>query len=170
MGRLVFFTCAVVFAAVMAVRFIDSGVRVPTDVAVVQPPVASSPPRSSAGRIVSISRDGKGHFQVEARIDGRPIPFLVDTGASAIALRESAAVRAGIRVHERDYTIRVSTANGVTRGAPVRLASVDIDGVVVRDVQAVVQPDDVLPFNLLGMTYLSRVRFSYDHGRLVIEQ
>jgi aspartyl protease family protein len=165
MGQLLFVAIVVLVSALAAVRFVDTGTPAPKPTAGTQ---AAAP--VAGGRVVAIADDGRGHFQVRARVDGRPIDFMVDTGASAIALRESAAARLGIRPSERDYTIRVSTANGIAKGAPVILDVVDIDGVVVRDVRAIVQPDEALAFNLLGMTYLSRVRFSHERGRLVIEQ
>jgi len=169
MRQIVLLVLVVIAAAVLAGRIADSTVTL------APPPQAGAPAQATAttaasGRTVSIPRDERGHFKVQARVDGRPLEFLVDTGASMIALRESEAARLGIRPYERDYTIRVSTANGVTKGAPVTLGQVDIDGVVVRDVAAIVQPDEALPVNLLGMAYLSRVRFSHERGRLVIEQ
>lgn len=166
MRHIVILALVVVGAGVLAGRIADSTTPPPPGSAVAQ----AEPAKPAGGRTVSLPRDGQGHFKVQARVDGRPVEFMVDTGASMIALRESAAARLGIRPQQRDYTIRLSTANGVTRGAPVTLGQVDIDGVVVRDVPAVVQPDEALPVNLLGMAYLSRVRFSHDRGRLVIEQ
>src|SRR5688572_18493128 len=66
---------------------------------------APTPPASSAsGRTVTLQSDRRGHFQVDARVDGRSVEFLVDTGASVIALRESAAAKLGIHPTPRDYT------------------------------------------------------------------
>jgi aspartyl protease family protein len=95
---------------------------------------------------------------------------MVDTGASTIALRESAAARLGIHPMPRDYTVQVQTANGIGRAAMVELNSVEVDGIVVRNVRALVTPDSALSENLLGMSFLSRVKFSHDRGRLVLEQ
>jgi aspartyl protease family protein len=122
------------------------------------------------GRMVRLNSDGRGHFKVDARVDGRAVDFLVDTGASAVVLRESAAARLGIFVRPSQYTGRTQTANGVARYAPVKLNRVEVEGIVVRDVDAAVMSDDALQVNLLGMTFLSRVRFTYDRGRLVLEQ
>jgi aspartyl protease family protein len=130
----------------------------------------AAPAQSVNSRSVTIARDNRGQFMVEARVDGRRLQFMVDTGASMIALRESAAARLGIFPAPRDYTIRVQTANGVGRAAEVRLNSVEIDGIAVRDVRALVSPDSALGENLLGMSFLSRVRFSHDRGKLVLEQ
>ena len=54
--------------------------------------------------------------------------------------------------------------------ARVTLNRIDIDGITVRDVQAIVVPDDQLAVNLLGMSFLSRVKWSHDRGKLVLEQ
>ncbi len=132
---------------------------------------ASIQPPLDGSRTVSLTPDSRGHFQTDARVDGRDIGFLVDTGATVIALTETDAARIGIRPFSGDYTTNVSTANGSAKAAPARIASIDIGGVVVRDVDALVMPDKVLSQNLLGMTFLSRLkRFEYSGGRLVLEQ
>jgi aspartyl protease family protein len=126
---------------------------------------------TASGRTVTLQSDRRGHFQVDARVDGRAVDFMVDTGASVIALTESSAAKVGIRPLRSDYTSPVSTANGVVKGARTRLASVDIGGLEVRDVEAMVLPDNVLSENLLGLSYLSRLRrFEYANGKLVLEQ
>jgi aspartyl protease family protein len=118
-----------------------------------------------------IPRDRRGHFQVDGRVDGRRIAFMVDTGASVIALTTADAAALGIHPAQREFSVAMSTANGTVRAAPVRLDMVEIGGVVVRDVAAVVMPDMALSENLLGMSFLSRLRhFEYAEGKLVLEQ
>ena len=95
---------------------------------------------------------------------------MVDTGASLIALRASDAARLGFRPGPRDYSIRIGTANGEGRAALVQLGTVEIGTILVRDLPALVSPDEALGVNLLGMSFLSRVRWSHDHGNLIIEQ
>ncbi len=132
---------------------------------------ASMEPVQTGGRTVSLVADGRGHFQTDARVDGRDIGFLVDTGATVIALTEKDAARIGIRPFASDYTTTVTTANGPAKAASARIASIDIGGVVVRDVDALVMPDKALSQNLLGMAFLSKLkRFEYSGGRLVLEQ
>ena len=130
----------------------------------------TAPASSNGGRTVTLRSDSRGHFQVDARVDGRRVDFMVDTGASVIALRESSAARLGIHPTPRDYTAKAHTANGVAKAARVQLQRVDIDGITVRDVEAFVMPDDALGTNLLGMSFLSRVKWAHDKGRLVLEQ
>jgi aspartyl protease family protein len=137
--------------------------------------VASAPmalePSADDTRSVVIPPSGNGHFHVEGRIDGRRLNFMVDTGASVIALTERDASMLGIHPAERDYVEAVSTANGTVRAAPIQLGMVEIDDLVVHDVAAVVLPDGALSQNLLGLSFLSRLRrFEYSDGKLVLEQ
>ena len=132
---------------------------------------AAMQPESNSRRSVEIARDSRGHFQAEARIDGRRIGFMVDTGASVIALNESSAAQIGVRPSPRDYTATVNTANGTIKGARTRLSEVNVGGLVVRDVDAMVLPDEALSENLLGLSYLSKLkRFEFAGGKLVLEQ
>jgi len=125
----------------------------------------------SDGRSLSIPRDGRGHFLTEARIEGQRIGFMVDTGASVIALNETSAAQFGLRPSRGDYNATVSTANGTIKGARTRLAVVDVGGLIVRDVDAMVLPDEALSENLLGLSFLSKLkRFEYANGRMVLEQ
>ena len=132
--------------------------------------VSVPPHTSGGGRTATLRSDGRGHFEAEARVDGRYLSVLVDTGASMIALRESAANRLGIFPSARDYSLKIQTANGTGRAARVQLSRVEIGDVVVRDVEAFVVPDEALTVNLLGMSFLSRVKWTHDRGRLVLEQ
>ncbi len=132
---------------------------------------ASTLPVSYGPRAVAIGRDSRGHFQTEARVDGRWIDFMVDTGASTIALTERDARRLGIFPSRSDFTVMVRTANGAVRAAPVQLNAVDVGGLVVRDVKALVMPDDALSENLLGLSFLTRLkRFEFANNKLVLEQ
>ena len=122
-------------------------------------------------RSLSIPRDARGHFQTEGRIDGQRIGFMVDTGASVIALNETSAARFGLRPARGDYNASVTTANGTIKAARTRLAMVELGGLVVRDVDAMVLPDEALSENLLGLSFLSKLkRFEYANGQMVLEQ
>jgi aspartyl protease family protein len=127
---------------------------------------------SDAGqRSLSIPHDIRGHFVTEGRIDGQRIAFMVDTGASVVALNESSAARFGLRPSRNDYRATVSTANGTVKAAPTRLAMVELGGLIVRDVDAMVLPDEALSENLLGQSFLTKLkRFEYANGKMVLEQ
>jgi aspartyl protease family protein len=160
----------VVGAAGVIGKYIDAPTRPRAPVAPATASAAPNAPARSGARIVSIGRDHRGHFQANGRVDGRSVSFMVDTGASVIALTERDADRLGIRPTRGAYTASVSTANGVVRAAPVMLNSVDIGGLVVRDVRALIVPGGALGENLLGLSYLTRLkRFEYSNNRLVLE-
>ena len=122
-------------------------------------------------RSLSIPSDARGHFQTDGRIDGQRIDFMVDTGASVVALNEKSAARFGLRPSRGDYKASVNTANGIIKAAPTRIAMIEIGGLMVRDVDAMVLPDEALSENLLGLSFLSKLkRFEYANGKMVLEQ
>jgi aspartyl protease family protein len=125
----------------------------------------------ASGRSLNIPPDARGHFQTDGRIEGQRISFMIDTGASLVALNEKSAARFGLRPSRSDYNAIVSTANGTIKAARTRLAMIDLGGLVVRDVDALVLPDEALSENLLGLSFLSKLkRFEYAGGKLVLEQ
>ena len=125
----------------------------------------------AGSRSLSIPRDARGHFQTDGRIEGQRIDFMVDTGASLVALNETSAARFGLRPSRGDYNATVTTANGTIKAARTRLAMVELGGLVVRDVDAMVLPDEALSENLLGLSFLSKLkRFEYANGKMVLEQ
>jgi aspartyl protease family protein len=132
----------------------------------------SMPQRSATGgsRSVELRAQRNGHFMTEAEVNGRRIEVMVDTGASIIALTYEDAAAIGVEPSPRDFTHQVSTANGVSRVAPVRLDRVMIGDVMVRDVQAVVTEKGKLGVTLLGNSFLSRVSYRMANGRLIIEE
>jgi aspartyl protease family protein len=87
-----------------------------------------------------------------------------------VAIPEREAARLSIRPSRREYTVQMKTANGTVMAAPTQLRMVEVGGIIVRDVPAVVMPDAALGENLLGMSFLSRVKWTHDRGRLVLEQ
>ena len=137
----------------------------------VQQAAAVAPPAQTGLRSLSIPRDARGHFAAEGRIDGQPIGFMVDTGASVVALNESSAARFGLRPTPGQYTAIVTTANGKVKAARTQIAMLDLGGLIVRDVDAMVLPDEALSENLLGLSFLSKLkRFEYSNGQMVLEQ
>ena len=165
MFRIVITAIVMLVASVMVARFADQAGRVPPKEAAATP----SPAPANSRTLVIKAGEG-GHFGVEARVDGRRVAFLVDTGASQIALRASDAARLGFHPSKRDYSVKISTANGEGRAAVVQLGMVELGNIVVRDLPALIAPDEALSVNLLGMSFLSRVRWSHERGKLVLEQ
>jgi aspartyl protease family protein len=131
---------------------------------------AAAPTRPSTHR-VALRADARGHYTATATVNGRSVPVMVDTGATAVALSADSARSLGIRPPPSAFRLPVSTANGVVAAAPVTLREVRIGGVSVRNVEAIVVPGDALGINLLGMTFLSRLsRFEVADGQLVLTQ
>jgi aspartyl protease family protein len=123
------------------------------------------------GGVVRIRNRSDGHFEVEARIGARRIPFMVDTGATLVALTWDSARDLGLVSPSDPMTVPVSTANGTLKAKRVMLDRLEVEGIEVRDVAALVLPAGALSTNLLGMSYLSRLNhFEMARGVLVLEQ
>ena len=115
-----------------------------------------------------IVKAADGHFWAEAKVDGRAVRFLIDTGATAVALSQTDAKRLGIDTKALDYNYKVMTASGETRAASVKLASISVAGAQVRDVEALVV-EKGLDTSLLGMSYLGRLsRFEATPTSLIL--
>lgn len=121
---------------------------------------------------VRLEADARGHYLADVEINGARIPnMLVDTGATAVALSYEDAAAIGLFPAPADYTIAVSTANGVAHAAQVKLQAVRIGNLVVHDVDAVVSERGAMSSSLLGMTFLSRLsRFEVASGALILHQ
>ena len=109
-----------------------------------------------------------GHYVVDAMVNGAPITFLVDTGASSIVLTMDDAERLGLRPESLRFTQRFVTANGEVRGAPVVLREIRIGQFSLYDVPASVN-EAPLSVSLLGMSFLRRLNgYGVEDGRLVL--
>jgi aspartyl protease family protein len=170
MRNVLLFAAAVLIVSAYAVHFADQATTPLPRAATVQP-VTRAPEPTRSGHSMMLDSDRQGHFKVEARIDGRRLNFMVDTGASLVVLRESTAAEVGIRPLPADYTATVSTANGKIKAARAKLDRVELGDITVFDVSALVLPDEVLAQNLLGVSFLSKLkRYEYTNGRMVLEQ
>lgn len=110
---------------------------------------------------VRLRKHASGHFLARGMINGAPVSMLVDTGATTVVLKPADAQRAGIDPDALSYSTPVSTANGTTFAAPVRLRSLAVGDIVVNDVEALVAKPGSLNESLLGMSFLRRLR-SYE--------
>lgn len=121
------------------------------------------------GRI-ELPRSPDGHYYLAAEVNGAPVRFVVDTGASDIVLSREDAIAAGLHPDGLNFTGQASTANGVVRTAPVRLDSIAAGGISDRDVRAVVNSGE-LRESLLGMGYLERfTSVQITGGTLVLQR
>jgi len=178
MRSVIVFAIAAFLAAALVPRYFDrmSGhaaapATAPAPAPAVQVVAAPKPAYSGGPRTVEIQPDAHGHFRIDGVVDGQRVRFMVDTGATLVSLRKSEAARLGYHPTARDYMYQARTANGTVRFAAIKLDMVEVGGVMVRDVQASVNPDEALGENLLGLSFLSRLRrFEYREGRLVLEE
>ena len=113
-------------------------------------------PMVNAAGEVELRAADDGHFHADARIDGTKVRFLVDTGATTIALAPGDAERIGFDLAALNYNQPINTANGRAFAARVRLDTVDLGGIVVSDVTATIHQDG-LSQSLLGMSFLDRL-------------
>ena len=105
-----------------------------------------------------------GHFAVRASVNGQSMTLMVDTGASTVVLKPADAERAGVDLDKLSYTVAVDTANGMTYAAAVRLRTLAVGPLVVRNVDALVARPGSVKENLLGMSFLRRLR-SYEFAK-----
>jgi aspartyl protease family protein len=117
----------------------------------------------------AIRKSSDGHYWAEGEVNGATVRFLVDTGATAVALTPDDAQRLGLKPDDLHYAYRVVTAGGQARAASVRLASVTVAGARLDDVDALVI-EKGLDTSLLGMTYLGRLsRFEATRNALTLQ-
>lgn len=143
-------------SAEAVVRLVDHRPRAPRVATIAAPSetAAMQPAAEVAGGAVMKARDG--HFWAEAEVNGVPVRFLVDTGATVVALTPADAERLGFDLHDLHYVSSVVTAGGRTRAATVELDWVEVGGARLDDVEALVI-EKGLDASLLGMSYLGRL-------------
>ena len=104
---------------------------------------------------ITVPRSPDGHYYLSLDINGVPLRFVLDTGATDLVLRQSDSVRAGLSPDQLAYTAQANTANGVVALAPVRLDTVALGPHRDENVRAVVNQAP-MQMSLLGMAYLQR--------------
>ena len=118
-------------------------------------------------RIVLVAGSG-GHYTTAGQINGKAVQFLVDTGATSIAMSSLDAERAGINF-KAGQPVQLSTANGVIQGFRIKLGSVRIADVEVYEVDAVVTPQ-AMPYMLLGNSFLTRFKMSQENDQMTLDK
>jgi aspartyl protease family protein len=130
---------------------------------------AAGPPAGDrGGGSIILTADSRGHFIVNGTVNGLSMRFMVDTGASVIALSKEEAARVGIN-HLEGTRSRVQTANGTMPVYRVKLDSVTVGDIALTNVEAVVIAEEGrLPISLLGMSFLNRMEMKRDGDTLTL--
>lgn len=116
--------------------------------------------------MIVLEQDRSGHYQVEGLINNQPVDFLVDTGATDVAIPESLARRLGLEFGPR---VKVMTAAGPSNAWMTRLNQVSIGGINRRNVRATITSGEFGGV-LLGMSFLKHYSLQQTDGRLVIRE
>ncbi len=154
-------------AALVVPRYLDSYGW--PDFMVRQEPAGAHGVVSAEPYQVVLRAGADGHFVANAVVNGRSMDVLVDTGASAVILPRQTARRLGVEPGAEARTVSVGTANGMVQGVMVQLSEVRIGPISISDVEAIVLPDESLQVNLLGMSFLRKLRkFESVGGQLVL--
>ena len=118
---------------------------------------------------VTLSADARGQFLTSGTVNGRPVRFIVDTGATLTTLSRAEATRIGLD-YSRGRITKVQTANGEAEGWRLSLGAVRVGDVTVRDVEAIVVDNETLPVALLGMSFLGRFDMQRQGSTLVLRR
>jgi aspartyl protease family protein len=130
--------------------------------------IVTAPKQVAPASSEAIAKSADGHFWAVGRVNGGSVRFLVDTGATAVALTPADAARLGLKPEDLHYATKVVTAGGSTRAASVRIASMTVGGVTLDNVDALVI-EEGLDTSLLGMSYLGRLsRFEATKKSLIL--
>lgn len=121
-----------------------------------------------AGQRVVLQADSRGHFVNTGSINGRAMQYMVDTGATAVAIGQPDAERMGLAFRQ-GQPVMMNTANGLAQGWRVKLDSVRIGDVEVRGVDAVFTPQP-MPYVLLGNSFLGKFQMSRVNNEMVLEK
>jgi len=133
----------------------------------------SNPNREPLSRLqgehieVQLSGNAQGHFVASGQVNGVPVTFLLDTGATDVAIPAELAERLGL---ERGAPLQLHTANGRTTGYRTVLSSLTLGDIVLRDVRAIIAPGFRSEQVLLGMSALRQLEFTQRAGTLVLRQ
>lgn len=118
---------------------------------------------------LSVAKGIGGHYWVAGSVNGQSVQFLVDTGATTVALNDAHARRLGIDYRVSGRPLQVNTASGTARGWRVMLDRVKVGDLEVLGVEAVVLEGGEPHEALLGMSFLGRVGWREEQGMLVLE-
>ena len=118
-------------------------------------------------REVVLQRNKFGHYVTSGEINGQPVTFILDTGATGVAVPSAVAKRLGLR---RGQAYRTQTANGTAVSYAARLDRVSVGGIELKDVLAGITPGLQTEEILLGMSFLKYIEFTQRGDTLILRQ
>lgn len=116
---------------------------------------------------IVLQRNKYGHYVTSGQINGQPVTFLLDTGASGVAIPEAVARRLGLR---RGRAFNTQTANGMSTSYAANLELVSVGDITLEDVQAGIAPGLQMEQVLLGMSFLKHIEFTQRGDTLILRQ
>jgi aspartyl protease family protein len=116
---------------------------------------------------VKLVGNGQGHFVADGQINGQPVNFMLDTGATDVSIPAGLAERLNL---EKGAPVTLSTANGRSQGYRTRLEQLKLGDIVLHDVRALVAPGLSGNQVLLGMSALKQLEFTQRGGTLLLRQ
>ena len=119
------------------------------------------------GREVVLQRNKYGHYVTSGKINGKPVTFMLDTGATGVAIPQATATALGL---ERGRAFRTQTANGLSTSYAVNLERVSVGGIELHDVAAGISPGLGMNDVLLGMSFLKHIEFTQRGDILTLRQ
>jgi aspartyl protease family protein len=112
---------------------------------------------SADGKTMEFIAGPDGHFFINGEVDGAPVVFIADTGATTVLLSYDDARAIGVDVARLRFTTPVLTANGQAMAAPYRIGTITLGDITRRNVTAMVSQQGVIGTSLLGMSFLGRL-------------
>lgn len=123
---------------------------------------------SAAGQRIVLKADARGHFINSGFINGRVMQYMVDTGATTVAIGRPDAQRMGLKF-EQGQPVMMNTANGTAQGWRMRLESVRVGNVELRSVDAIVTAE-AMPYVLLGNSFLREFHMNRSGDEMVLQR
>jgi aspartyl protease family protein len=118
-------------------------------------------------REVVLQRNKYGHYVTSGEINGRPVTFMLDTGATGVAIPAATAAHLDLK---RGRAFPIQTANGVSTSYAVNLNRVSVGGIELHDVSAGISPGLQTKEILLGMSFLKHIEFTQRGDTLILRQ
>lgn len=126
--------------------------------------------RKQLNPTVTLIGNNNGQFIARGMINGSSVDFLVDTGATLVFISREEARRVGVKLSNLNYDREALTASGKTKFATVHLKEISVGGIELRNVETAISSADNISHNLLGMTFLKRIKgFEFNGNRLTLK-